>query len=506
MPEYLRSFVVITGLMCIAYLISRRLFAQAVEPKFVERLFGTGYCATAIMFLAGNMWLFLGGMALLSVLAARRFTYPMALFVFLLLLMPGYSVQVPGFGLINYLINLNPWRVLSFTLLLPAALWLSSQKLLPKPGSLLADKLVLAFALYTSWLAYLHYDTFTGGLRQFAIMTLDSLLIYFVASRGLILKGAVRHVMVALVMAGIFLALVGGFEFVKHWLLYSSVRKTLGALPGLFGYLGRGDILRASATTGQPIVLGFVMMVAMLATVYVHKLVAPGPNRLLLWGLMGLGLLAAMSRGPWVGAVFGLAAIALCSANPMGQLMKLLLGGLAATVVLVLLPGGEKIIDYLPWVGTVDASNITYREMLWEQTQLVIGRHFWLGSIGYTELPEFDVVRQGGGFVDIVNSYVGVVLSSGVIGLGLYASLIFMTIFQNVRQAISGREELGEQAIYRPVLAGILVSAAITIVTVSSISQIAPLLIFLIGAGVANTCLVTNRVHVVKRPLARQYA
>ena len=121
MPEHLRAFVVICGLMLLAYVISRRLFAHAVEPKFVDRLYGAGFGATAIMFLAHDMWLFLGGLALLSFQAARRFTHSLALFVFLLLLMPGYGVQVPGFGLINYLINLNPWRVLSITVLLPAA-------------------------------------------------------------------------------------------------------------------------------------------------------------------------------------------------------------------------------------------------------------------------------------------------------------------------------------------------------------------------------------------------
>ncbi|MDZ4130742.1 MAG: hypothetical protein U1E02_42220, partial [Hydrogenophaga sp.] len=121
MPEHLRAFVVITALMSLAYLISKRLFSHALEPKFVERLYGTGYAATAVMFLAHNMWIFLAGLAGLSILVARRFSHSLALFIFLLLLMPGFSVDVPGFGLINYLIDLNPARILALTLLLPAA-------------------------------------------------------------------------------------------------------------------------------------------------------------------------------------------------------------------------------------------------------------------------------------------------------------------------------------------------------------------------------------------------
>ena len=475
--------------MCFAYLISRRLFAQAVEPKFVERLFGTGYCVTAIMFLAGNMWLFLGGLALASVLAARRFTYPLALFLFLLLLMPGYSVQVPGFGLINYLIDLNPWRVVSLTLLLPTVFWLSSQKHLPKPGSLLADKLVLAFALYTSWLSYLHYDTFTVGLRQLAITTLDSLLIYFAASRGLMLKGAVRHVIVALVMAAIFLALVSGFEFVKHWLLYSSVKENLGVRSALFGYLGRGATLRVTATTGQPIVLGFVMMVALLMSCYAHRLVPRGGARVVLWMTMVTGLVAAMSRGPWVGAAIGLFVVALASTKPLDNVLKLSAASLGAAIVLLITPGGEKILDYLPWIGEIDSANIDFREILWRQSMLVFEKYPWTGSIDFVFAPEFDEIRTSRGFVDVVNTYVGVLLMYGGIGLGLYILLMLVALLPSIKKPIHEKTSCSEPAVYGMALTGTLVASIITISTVSSIEQIAPLLIFIIGAAVARASI-----------------
>ncbi len=302
MPEHLRAFVVICGLMLLAYAISRRLFAHALEPKFVDRLYGAGFGATAIMFLAHDMWLFLGGLALLSFLAARRFTHPLALFVFLLLLMPGYGVQVPGFGLINYLISLNPWRVLSITVLLPAAVHLAANRALPPPRQAVGrqaghDLRALHRRLELSALR----DLYRGHAPVGSQLRSTWMLVYFVASRGLMLKGAVRHVMVALVAAAIFLALVGAFEFARHWILYSGVQRALGGNTGLFGYLGRGETLRAVATTGQPIVLGFVMMVALLFTFYVQRWVPRGAMRTLLWLLMGMGLVAAMSRvGPGV--------------------------------------------------------------------------------------------------------------------------------------------------------------------------------------------------------------
>ena len=489
MPEHLRAFVVICGLMLLAYAISRRLFAHALEPKFVDRLYGAGIGATAIMFLAHDMWLFLGGLALLSFLAARRFTHPLALFVFLLLLMPGYQVQVPGFGLINYLIDLNPWRVLSITVLLPAAVHLAANRALPRPGKLWADKLVMTYALYGAALSYLHFDTFTGGLRQLASITLDMVLVYFVASRGLMLKSAVRHVMVALVAAAVFLALVGAFEFAKHWILYSGVQHVLGAERGLFGYAARGDTLRATATTGHSIVLGFVMMVALLFTFYVQRWVPRGAQRTLLWLLMGMGLVAAMSRGPWVGAAIGLFVIALVSTNPLGNIFKLLMASFGSAVMLVMLPGGEKILDYLPWVGSVDESNITYREMLWTQSWLVIMKNPWIGSIGYETASEFDHLRTGSGFIDIVNSYLGQALANGLIGLGFYVLLILTAMLSTLMLVFRNKSAVSESSIYGVALLGCIASTVITIWTVSSINQIGAIVILLIGAGVSSTYL-----------------
>ena len=484
MPEHLRAFVVICLLMLVAYAISRRMFAHALESKFVERLYGAGFGATAIMFLAHNMWVFLGGLTLLSVLVARRLRHPVALFMFLLLLMPGFSVQVPGFGLINYLIDLNPWRILSLTLLLPAAVHLAGHSGIPRPGKLFADKIVIASVAYTTLLAFLHYDTLTGGMRHLVVSTLDTILIYFVASRALLFKGAIRHFVVALVMAAIFLALVGAFEFVKHWLLYSGLTQVLNANVGMFGYLSRGDTLRALATTGQPIVLGFVMMVALLMTWYVQRLVKESAWRVLLWLIMGMGIVAAMSRGPWVGAAIGLTVIALVGPNPLGNFVRLVAAGLGAVFVLLMSPGGGRIIDYLPWMGSIDSGNIDFREILWEKSINVIARNPWIGSIDFTEAVDYNIIRTGRGFVDIVNTYLGVVLAHGLIGLGLYVAQILVGLFASGKFALI-RKAHSEAAVYGVTLFGAFSAVVVTIWTVSSIGQIAPITRLLLGACVA---------------------
>lgn len=490
MQEYLRAYIVISALMMLAYCISRALFGRAVEQGYITRLYVVGFAATTIMFLAHNMWLFLSGLALLSILAVRNVNYPLALFVFLLLLMPGYSIQVPGFGLINYLIDLNPWRVLSITLLLPATLHLAANRTLPRPGKLWADKIVITFALYTALLSYVHFETFTGGMRQLTLILLDMVVVYFVASRSLMDKGTVRHVIVALVAAAVFLALVGAFEFAKHWILYSGVQGALGGNAGMFGYLGRGETLRALATTGQPIVLGFIMMVAVLLTSYVQHLMPRGGMRILLWVLMGVGLVAAMSRGPWVGTAIGLFVIALTSYDPLGNVFKLLLASFVTAVLLVTLPGGEKILDYLPWVGSIDAGGIDFREILWQQSMLVIEKSPWIGSIGFTELPEFNPIRLGSGFVDIVNSYLGIVLQFGLIGLALFIFLLLSSLVGVLRALFVNRNRNDEIKLYGIALLAVIIATIAEIWMVSSISQIAPMVTFTIGASAAYGYLV----------------
>lgn len=485
MPEHLRAYIVISALMALAYVLSRAFFARIVERGFITRLYGAGYAATSVMFLAHNMWLFLGGIALLSILAVRRLTHPLALFVFLFLLIPGFSTHVPGFGLVDYLIDINAWRVLSITLLLPAAVYLAVKRDLPRPGKLWADMLVIAYAIYTSGLNYIHYATFTGGMRHLAEITLDMVLIYFVASRALLLKGALRHVIVALVAAAVFLALIGAFEFAKRWILYSGVQRALDVNTGLFGYLGRGETLRAVATTGQPIVLGFVMMVALLLTSYVQHLVPRGAMRTLLWVLMGIGLVAAMSRGPWVGTAIGLFAIALAAPNPIENILRLLIVSIVAGFVLVILPGGEKILDYLPWVGSIDAGNITYRELLWQQSQLAISQNMWFGTVGFMGSPLFDPVRQWGGFVDFVNSYLGIALAYGLLGLCLFVLIVISALIAVLGVVIRSRRRLSENSICGLAIFSSLLSAIVTIWTVSSVSQIEPIMWLLIGAGVA---------------------
>lgn len=108
----------------------------------------------------------------------------MTLFFMLVFAIPPASVDIPGFGVINYLIELNHIRILTVCVLLPTALTLSKQGDTVRFGRLWPDKL-LAASLVLMTLLYLRETTVTDTLRQAVSLYIDVFLPYYVASRGL---------------------------------------------------------------------------------------------------------------------------------------------------------------------------------------------------------------------------------------------------------------------------------------------------------------------------------
>ena len=79
------------------------------------------------------------------------------------------------------------------------------------------------------------------------------------------------------------------------------------------------------ATAGHSIVLGYVMAIALLLHFGLRH-ANPLPRA---WALglaaLGVGLVATVSRGPWVGAAVGILAMTLASRQPGRRLVRLIL-------------------------------------------------------------------------------------------------------------------------------------------------------------------------------------
>jgi hypothetical protein len=380
------------------------------------------------------------------------------------------------------LFNLDFLRLMSLVVLLPLALSMLADPRTPRLGSTLPDKLVLAYVIYAVTLIFLA-SSVTNLMRSVLIHTMDILLPYYVASRALKAPEHFRDTLASLVIGAGVMALIGIFESARGWVLYAALKDTLDADNGLFQTLLRGESQRATASTGQPIPLGYMLMIAIVCWLYLMPRIAANWKRILPLLLLGAGLLATMSRGPWVGTAVAILVFVATGPRPVLRLARLGLFGAIAGGVLVLLPGGERLIDLLPFVGEGDAETISYRQQLLDFFVPIIIDNPVFGASSYLYSPEVESLRQGGGIIDLVNTYLIVGLHSGLVGLlfftGAFAS-VGLGIWRRLRQEDDPEQrDLGRALL--AALAGILV----TIFTVSSISIIPYLYWLFAGIGSA---------------------
>ena len=210
---------------------------------------------------------------------------------------PPLGAEITGLGVINYFFSINYLRLLALTVLFPTYLSLRNQPGTEPFGRLLPDKLISGYLILNFFLE-LQVDSLTNTLRHGVFYVfVDVFLPYYVASRSLREIRQFREALMGFVVAALLLSAVAAFEYAKHWLLYASLHDALG-VPWAFGrYLDRAETLRAQASTGQPIPLGYVIAVAIGLSVYLRRSV---PNRVL--RDLGLLLLIAGLIAPAVSA------------------------------------------------------------------------------------------------------------------------------------------------------------------------------------------------------------
>ncbi|WP_415756811.1 O-antigen ligase family protein [Pseudomonas sp. LT1P18] len=470
MPEHFRALIVILVLTGIVFAMARRPAADLIPDRNFTRRRNLWFVLTLLAFVSYSFWVYAGIAAIVLTFAGNRERNPVALFFLLLFLIPPATAEIPGFGLINYFFALNHIRVLALCVLLPAFLVLRKRADTVPFGRTWPDKLLAAYLLLTS-LLFLRETTVTDTLRQMLYMFIEVFLPYYVASRALRNLSDFKDALFGFVLAAMVLSLIGLFEYAKHWQLYSGVVFAMG-MQWDPGYLSRGGSLRASATTGQAIALGFVISVAIGFYLYLQEEVRSKLQRSLGALLLAGGLYAPLSRGPWIGAAVMIVVFIGTGRKAIKRLMLLAAAGALALPLLAIVPGGQKVLDLLPFIGTVEVENITYRQRLIDNALIVIQRNPWLGTFNFRSTPEMQSMIQGQGIIDIVNTYIGIALSFGLIGLTLFV-VFFTSVLQGIRKGMRSFPNKDDEArrLGRALLAT-LIGILITIVTVSSITVI----------------------------------
>jgi O-antigen ligase len=486
MPEHLRALVVLLVLAGATFTLARPLACAAAmsDADFVRRR-NVWFGVTLAAFLAHGFWLFIAFSAALLLLSVWGERNTLALYYFVLFAAPAISAPIPGFGMMEHFFAIEYLRLLALVILLPACLSLLGRPQAEPFGRPLADKVLVAY-LVLQFLVQLPHTTFTETLRVRAFYAFtDVLLPYYVASRWPRDLAAFREALMAFVAAALVLAAVAVFEFGKRWLLYTPLEDALGVSWGLLNYLERGEsLLRAQASTGHPIILGYVLAVAGGFLLYLWRLL-PGAARACAAALLAAGLVAAMSRGPWVGAAVIVLAFVATGEHAAERLAKLGFAALCLLPFLMVSPAGKVVLDYLPFVGTVEAENVLYRERLFQVSLQVVLDHPFFGAFDFMQLPVMQQLIQGEGIIDIVNSYLQVALASGFVGLGLFCGFFVAVALSVFKAMLAAGERGGERYVLGQALLATLLGILVIIGTTSSMDLIPLIYWSVAGLGIA---------------------
>ncbi len=427
MPEHIRALIVVLVVSTVVWLVMRPAIIKIIPAPTFARWRTLWYVTTLAWFLSPGFWIYVLVMLVVLLLAGRREPHVFGLYLLLLLAAPPSSAAIPGFGIVDHFFFLDHYRLLGLALLLPCAWRLATRSSTERYFKSPVDWMVFAYLLLNTLLEF-RGDSFTNNVRAALLLWLDFFLPYYVASRSLQNTEGFRHALTGLAVGAVVVSALAVVEVLRSWKLFESASAALG-LNNFGAYKLRGGFIRPSVTVIDSIVLGYVVVVASSAYLYLHKLIESRLLRRLGWVILATGIVASLSRGPWVGALVMLLAFIVVSPKPLKRLIQGAVFGVCTLLVLSTFPQGQKLVNLLPFVGVEEQGNVEYRADLLTVAIPVIERNLLFGASDFLAAPELRVMKQGEGIIDIVNSYLGVTLQAGLVGLFFFIGMFLSALW-----------------------------------------------------------------------------
>lgn len=505
-PHY-KAFIVVIVMSLIAAVVYYQPMRQAVGPRQAANWRNMWLAATATLFLVSNFWLFIIAVMTMVAILARAEPLKPAVFAMLLFFAPAIGEAIPGFAGINKFIMVTPPIGLSLVLLIPLMLSRHAMKKVAPAGGA-AD---IFFSLYLVLVMCLSVraPSFTHMLRTAIEVWLAMAPIYYVFSRSPKTLDDLRLITGAYIFGALFLSFPAIPEFLRNWHLYNSASdQWFGARS--FSYVMRDGYLRTSTSLLNSVVWGTLCMTAIGLGLAFFSDKFSKPYRYLSFALLGFGLIASFSRGPWVGAFITVAVFILVSPRAPMRVIQAGAGGVVLMLVSLATPFGRSVIDLLPFIGDSATDTLDYRTRLLVAARDVILENPLFGSANYLSHPLLQPLRQGQGIIDIVNSYLEIGLQSGLIGLGLFLGF-FGFALKGLWGAIkSSKHRDPVMSLYCRAYFATIVGLLVTLFTTSSVLHIPVMTWLLGGMAVALTRVEKQRrlsetTTAEAPPVSRQY-
>lgn len=480
-----KALPIILAAALLVFWLAELAFPDASRGGELRRMRWAFLLSTTAAFVSPSIWVYVG---ILTVLMAAYMLPPgeklqraAVLWATLVLAVPNVGVYLPGFGGIANLFEMTHVRALTLGLLLPVVAAMQFGGRCPKPLGLPTDWFVAGYFALQVFIDAPQV-TITVLLREVLVLLTDTVLPYWVFSRASTSAAGFMSTARAFVLTMLVMAMLAMFESVKHWPLYDAITTAWGLSWDMTIFLDRGGFLRAKASAGFSLALGFVLVVALGLWVVVRREVTQR-SLVLLGDLVFVGgLLAALARGAWVGALVLVVLIMLTSKGLVWRLALAVIGCVALVLAAPFVPALQSFMDLLPFVGRVESENVVYRQRLIEISLSLIAQSPLFGVPGY--LRYMEELRQGQGIIDIVNTYIAVALNTGLVGLSLFVGIFVSTMWRllRLRIRVGPRDEAGRVSVC---LIATTVAAMLVLATTSTIIVVLPTTYMLIGMGVS---------------------
>ena len=445
MPQIFKDMTVVLAFALVIFQLGKPIAAHFTSGADFKRRRNVWLALTAVAFLSPSFWLFVAVAIPVLLWAARKDSNPVALYLLLLHVVPSLLIPIPTIG-IKELFDLDIYRLLSFCILVPFALRLRRAKdTAPIAGLRTMDVFLLAWgALHV--LLYVppdlpgHVilpDSLTNVLRRGLLFLVDVYVLFFAVSRGCADRRDLRDAMAAFCLGCAIMAAVATFEGARHWLLYADLQwRWTGSANRT--YLERAGVLRAQASAGHSLALGYLLAIALGFWLYLQTYLVSKRSRFAVAILFCLGLLAAYSRGPWIGAVAIYFAFMAVGPGTFGRIFKAVTAVAVVLGVVSLTPLGDRIFKVLPFTGgSKNDVTVAYRQQLATRSWQLIFQHPFLGDqLAYSKMED---LRQGEGIIDLVNTYAEVTLFYGFIGLFFFFGFVWLALVRAYRTVRGAR-------------------------------------------------------------------
>lgn len=450
----MKELIVVFAIAAVTFRLARPFALEfSARPDFIRRR-NVWFALTIIGFLSPNFWFFVLFAVPVYIWTGRKDSNPIAAYLLLMHVVPPVPIDIPSIGA-SQLFALDNYRLLSFCILIPTALRARRAIDRERTGSRMTDLLLLAYGVVQIALfvppdlpnhVILH-DSPTNVLRRAFLVFVDILVLYYAISRSCSDRRKITDALAAFCLSSGIMALVATFEHIRKWLLYQGLAQHWNPADTnyIMSWLLRGDSwLRSQASAGHPLSLGIMLAVAFGFWLYLYSRATKLRTRLVAGIVYWSGMVAAYSRGPWIGAVLIYLAYSALKPRAISRLFKA--GFLTAIVlgIVSLSPVGEKMLSSLPFTGGQPDPTFLYRQRLFDRSLDLIQANPVFGD--QLALLKMEDLRQGQGIIDIVNTYIGVALFHGLVGLAFFLGFILSAsagVFRAARASISTDPDWG---------------------------------------------------------------